>query len=199
MPGVAKPNTISAEATRVAALDARVIKVSGLSGDAVGLLQLGRLSHSHNMTTDFIAVATLVLVKPVVSRFNITVETGILRPFVAVHKIRHVPGILHGQRAALTQRHVGTNKMGSGVYTVHAGTPVERVLTPQRWKDDFAIRFSTLPIGAMTKGAVLFEDLLAALKIRLPDRFGEFRITAAGYLTQAAHKGAELARRPASR
>lgn len=107
--------------------------------------------------------------------FDRTVEAGILRSFVGIHEISHVPRLLVAQGVALAQGHIGLDECGRGRDALHTRAPVERIVAPKGGKDHFAIDALSGAIGAMAQGTVLPEYFLAARVVGFLSRFWQPR------------------------
>lgn len=117
---------------------------------------------------------------------------GVLRAFVGVHEVRHVPGFLVAQQAGLAQRHIGLDEAGRVADLVHARAPVERVLAPQRGEDPVPAVFLPLAFGAVADGAILRVGGLAAQVVGFLRRRRQLAIAPARQLDA----GRGLARQP---
>ncbi|MNT64863.1 hypothetical protein D3C72_2027990 [compost metagenome] len=103
----------------------------------------------------------------------------VLRAFMRIHEVGHVPGLLVAQHAGLAQRHVGLDEAGRVADLVHAGAPIERVRAPQGGKHPVLAVLLTLAFGAVTYGAVLRIDLAAAHVVGFLGGRGQFAVALA--------------------
>ncbi|KAG1244427.1 hypothetical protein G6F65_021809 [Rhizopus arrhizus] len=116
----------------------------------------------------------------------------ILRAFMRVHEIGHVPGFLVAQHAGLAQRHVGLDEAGGVADLMHARAPVERVGAPQCRKHPVLAVLLALAVCAVADRAILAVHLAAAHVIGLLGRRRQLAIT----LAFEHHAGGRLAGQP---